>query len=83
MTCVICHVTRAPWRHNFTSLKSIYYYVTELYEMSQGPSLEGERERGDRAEYQTLGFLGPYEGWADYYGGDKAEFTEERADLRI
>ena len=28
----------------------------------------------------------PYEGWADYhshgYGGDKAEFTEERADLQ-
>ena len=31
--------------------------------MSQGPSLEGERERGDRAEYQMPGFLGLYEGF--------------------
>ena len=33
------------------------------------------------------GFLGPYEGQADYhshgYGGDKADFTEEKPDLQI
>ena len=55
-----------------------------LVKPSQGLSLEGDRERGDRDKYQMPGFLGPYKGKANYhspgYGGDKAKFTEERAD---
>ena len=42
---------------------------------------------GDKANSQMPGLLVPHEAWADYhspgYGGDKAEFTEERADLQI
>ena len=32
---------------------------------AQVPSLEGERERGEQADNQTIEFLGPKEGKAD------------------
>ena len=66
-------------------IPKIFFWKYREHNFEPGSESLGRKEIGDKADNQMPRILVPYEGWADYhslgYGGDKAEFTEERADL--